>query len=54
MPLSVDNKEKGSMDKPGGHLSAENVSVAFAGLKALSSVTLDIKPGVACRDFLQI
>lgn len=27
------------------HLSAENVSVAFAGLKALSSVTLDIKPG---------
>lgn len=29
----------------GGHLSAENVSVAFAGLKALSSVTLDIKPG---------
>jgi branched-chain amino acid transport system ATP-binding protein len=33
------------MDNPGGHLSAENVSVAFAGLKALSSVTLDIKPG---------
>jgi branched-chain amino acid transport system ATP-binding protein len=29
----------------GGHLSAENVSVAFAGLRALSSVTLDIKPG---------
>ena len=27
------------------HLSAENISVAFAGLKALSSVTLDIKPG---------
>ncbi|MCL6653053.1 ABC transporter ATP-binding protein [Agrobacterium rubi] len=28
-----------------GLLSAENVSVAFAGLKALSSVTLDITPG---------
>ncbi|RWX81065.1 ABC transporter ATP-binding protein [Neorhizobium lilium] len=27
------------------HLSADNISVAFAGLKALSSVTLDIRPG---------
>ncbi|WP_137130778.1 ABC transporter ATP-binding protein [Rhizobium sp. FY34] len=28
-----------------GQLSAENISVAFAGLKALSSVSLDIRPG---------
>lgn len=43
--LSVATQEKGSMGQSSVHLGAENVSVAFAGLKALSSVTLDIKPG---------
>jgi branched-chain amino acid transport system ATP-binding protein len=39
--LSVGNKKERSMS----HLSAENVSVAFAGLKALSSVDLRVTPG---------